>query len=134
MARGYFSITIGGDSFCTTDDGTFDGGVDGGPLLEDVPLFGAATPLRLNLGNISTTRRFTITHEHASFAAALEYKQNAPADWNGIHDVIITQSVIGGFSQLIPSARVEVVVTERVGVTTTTQLTITGGAGEIPVT
>lgn len=128
MASGYYTITIGGDVFASTDDVVNPLGASGGPNIETVQMFGGSAPKFINLGNTQIVRRFTVTRTHADAPSAFLYRDQAPSAWNGVKDVTIDRD---GTPIQILAAKVEVEITDCWPPTTIAQLTITGGASAI---
>jgi hypothetical protein len=134
--RGTWAITIGGESFCTTDDVVSAAAVQGGPQVEQVNLCQGPAPLFLNLLNTALTRRWQITRQWSSNADALAFWHDAGAIWGGVADVVLQHTDYSGdtASIQITGARVDVSVDMPIGVTTVANLTVTGGATSIPAT
>lgn len=128
--RGTVALTIGGDSFGTTDDVIEPQGQSGGPEIRAFLGYGAAAPFYLNLGNLAQQRRFVMTRTHDTNTDAWAWYESALADWAGVADVVIEHTDFAGTttSFTIAAAKVDLTVDPPIGVTTLTHITITGGA------
>ena len=130
MSLGTWAITIGGSAFCTTAQIVDIDSVQGGPNITAFAGYGAAAPVFLNLGNAKIQRVFTITQEWTTDTLAEAYRQTAIATWAGVATVVIshTDYAAATTNWTITNAKVELAVPQRIGPTTITKLTITGGS------
>lgn len=122
-------MTIGGSGFATTADTLELDSISGGPNITPFEGYGAAAPVFLNLGNTKIVRVFTMTRTHATDILAEAWRQTAIATWAGVATVTITHTdySAGTTTWTITNAKVEIAVPQRIGPTTITQITITGG-------
>jgi len=130
MARGTWSITIGGSAFGSTSDIITPDDVAGGPQIQTVLGYGAAAPVFINQGNWAITRAFTMTREHSTDTDAHNWFQTAIATWAGVATVVLShtdyESVASSWT--IAGAKIEIQVAQPIGLTTITKIKITGGA------
>lgn len=128
--RGTWTITIGGDTFGDTSDVIHPDDITGGPNIVPLQGYGASAPVYLNFGNLALVRSFTMTRTHATDTDAHDWHQTAAATFAGVATVILTHVDYEGASSswTITNAKVEITVSEPIGVSTTTKIKITGGA------
>ena len=128
---GTWKATIGGSAFAAyTDIFEPQDGAGGGPYIIEVLGYGAAAPVYLNRGNLRIPRAFLLTREHATDTLAEAFRQTAIATWSGVATVVLTHIDYSGAetSFTITGAKVELGQPQRIGPTTITRITITGGA------
>ena len=127
--RGTWTIAIGGDAFATTADVISLGDAKGGPNILEIPGYGAAAPLVLDLANLRVSWPLTMTRDHDTDADAYAWYFTAAAVWAGAADVVLTHANYGGTvnTYTFTAAKVELEVAQPVGKTTTTRITLTGG-------
>jgi hypothetical protein len=128
---GTWKATIGGTSFATYAD-VFEpqAGASGGPNLMEIQGYGAAAPLYLNLGNAKIPRSFLLTRNHSTDTLAEAFRQTAVATWAGVATVVLTHIDYSGTETTftITNCKVELAQPDRIGLTTITKVTFTGGA------
>ena len=127
--RGRWTVTIGGEDFCTYDDMVQREPVDGAPVVDEQQQpFGPAMAW-FERGNFKGVRAMTVTKEFDSNKDATDFFETAAQTWNGVADVELTHLDTAGIetTYLIPAASVKVVAEQPVEVTVVSKLTITGG-------
>ncbi|MDR3427856.1 hypothetical protein [Silvimonas sp.] len=130
MALGTWSILIGGNAIATSACIVDLVSMSGGPNILPFEGYGAAAPVFINMGNTKIVRVFDITQEWASDTAAENYRQTAIAQWSGVATVQLNhldyEEDVSTWT--INNAKVELGIPQRIGLTTITRLTITGGS------
>ena len=128
--NGTWKILIGGQSFADYSAVVTPQPASGGPNIMEVPGYGAAAPLFVALLNLKLIRKFIITYQHATDTDAHNWALTAAQTWSGVNPVLLTHMDYEGneTNYLISGAKIEVAVSEPIGPTTITTLTITGGA------
>lgn len=128
--KGTWKISIGGSSFADYTDICEPEGESGGPNILEIPGYGAAAPLFLNLGNSRIPRRYLLTRQHATDTAAHAFYKTAVATWSGVATAVLTHIDYSGTetTYTITGAKVELEMLEIFGYTTVSRITITGGA------
>jgi hypothetical protein len=127
---GTWTIIIGGSTLADTTCIVDQVSQSGGPNVVAFEGYGATAPVWVNLGNTKIVRVFDITQEWASDTAAELYRQTAISEWAGVATVEIEHVDYEGTTSTwtITNAKVELAVPQRIGKTTITRLTITGGS------
>ena len=126
---GTWDIQIGAAHIATTAQIVDLDSVSGGPNLMAFEGYGAAAPVFLNLGNAKIQRVFTITQEWATDTLAEAYRQTAIATYAGVATVTLAHTDYSGATTnwVLPGAKVELAIPQRIGPTTITRVTITSG-------
>lgn len=122
-------MTVGGTAFADYTDILECDDLGGGPNVITFEGYGAAAPVLINLGNLKQARKFTLTREHTTDTLAEAWRQSAIATWTGVATVVVTHMDYSGTetSWTVTNAKVELAVPQRIGMTTITKITITGG-------
>jgi hypothetical protein len=103
--------------------------VSGGPLIQDENIAGASAPKFFERGNKRFQRKFKLTKEWPdNKQSAAWYMTDGPA-LCGVADVFMTHMAYDGTQDTwkVAGAKVEITVKEPIGVTTESDITITGG-------
>jgi hypothetical protein len=129
--KGTWKATIGGTAFADYTD-VFepqDGGGASKNIME-VQGYGAAAAVFVDLGNFKIPRHFLLTRTHTTDTLAEAFRQQAVATWAGVATVVLTHIDYAGAETTftITNAKVELEHPVRIGMTTITKLTFTGGA------
>ncbi len=127
---GTWTISIGGATFADTTCIADLVSMSGGPNIIAFEGYGAPAPVFVNLGNAKIVRVFDITQEWASDTNAELYRQTAITEWAGAATVVLSHVDYEGAtsSWTITNAKVELAIPQRIGKTTISRLTITGGS------
>jgi len=122
-------MSIGGSAFADYTDILECDDVSGGPAIAEYLGYGAAAPQFANQGNLKVARKFTMTREHTTDTLAETWRQTAIATWAGVATVVMTHVDYSNTetSWTVTNAKVEIGVPQRIGMTTITRITITGG-------
>ena len=128
--RGTWKISIGGSTFADYADVLKQDAVAGGHHWQDFPGYGAAAESHIDLGNRKIARKMSVHKIHSTNGDAADWFMTGALAFEGVADVIIYHRDNAGTESnwTIANAKVEVTVEEPINVSTTTHLTITGGA------
>lgn len=130
--RGTWTFSIGGTTLCDYEDVVSNLTFDGTPVVEAVPRFRAESLIHKQRDNFALTITFGLTIEHDDNADSADFALKSAQDYSGVHDVNITHIDHTGVetSYVLYDAKVEISTADPIGVTTISQVRITGGKVE----
>ncbi|MGH8023109.1 MAG: hypothetical protein ACRED1_05990 [Limisphaerales bacterium] len=127
--NGFYTITVGGVSFATTDEiVSFQAAKSSDEFMEIVG-YGAESKVIVALGNLQAQGVIMMTKYHATAEEAFAWFMTAPGSFNGVNDLLVSKQCGDGttVSWLDSGAKVVVSVEEPLNFCTTTRLEFAGG-------
>lgn len=103
--------------------------VSGGPVIQDESIAGALAPKFFDRGNKRFARRFRLTKEWPDNKQSAAWYMTDGPSLCGVANVLFTHMDYSGTetSWKVSAAKVEITVKEPIGVTTESEIVITGG-------
>ena len=130
MALGFWAINIGGEDFGDITDVIEPATSSAAHKIMEVPGYGAAGIVLLDLGNAKLDWVYDCTLYFATNAEATTFFIMGGQTWSGVNTVTMTHTDTTGATTTwtVAQGQVTLQITKLTGPTVTCKLTITGGA------